>query len=173
MTTPDVHLARADVDPRPDDGLSPDRTQALIDVKFAGAARPDGPAAADPAVAAFYLGMREADADLGRRAESRAVSGMHQLGATTAHELTVYAFSQTVALHQRALQTPDPAARARLFGARNAFAESYAQLSLRDVTHMDAADVADRLVEALGSGLADPGQLVQAAWATPFPIVLT
>lgn len=173
MTTSDVHPASADVDPRPNDGLGPERTQALVDVKFAGAARPDGPAAGDPTVAAFYLGMREADADLGRRAESRAISGIHQLAAATAHELTVYAFTQAVALHQRALQTPDPATRARLFGARNAFAESYAQLALRDVTHMDAADVADRLVEALGSGLTDPGQLVKAAWAAPFPIILT
>lgn len=173
MTPPDVHPVRADVDPRPDHGLGPERTQALIDVKFAGAARPDGPAAGDPTVAALYLGMREADADLGRRVESQAISGMHRLSATTAHELTVYAFTQTVALHQLALQTSDPTGRARLFGARNAFAESYAQLSLRDVTHQDAADVADRLVEALGSGVTDPGQLVQAAWAAPFPIVLT
>ncbi|MBU4215941.1 MAG: hypothetical protein KJ792_14975 [Actinobacteria bacterium] len=171
MTTPEVRRLAAALDPRPDDGLDTARTRASIDVKFAGANRPAGPAAEDPAVAQLYRGMREADSDIGRRIEHAALGAGHRLSATSAHELVAYAFGQTVSLHLGALQLTDPVARARLFGARNAYAVSYAELALRDVLHIDAPDIADRLVEALDSGLTDPALLVESAWDAPFPIV--
>jgi hypothetical protein len=171
MTTPDVRRSAAALDPRAHDGLDSERTRAIIDVKFAGAGRPVGPAAADPAVAELYRGMREADADFGRRLETTSLTAGHSLSAPQAHELVAHAFSQTVNLHLKALQLTDPVARARLFGARNAYAVSYAELALRDVLHMDAPDIADRLVEALVNGITEPMLLVEAAWDSPFPIV--
>lgn len=173
MSTPDVRRSTVALDPRPHDGLDHERTRAFIDVKFAGARCPVGPAADDPAVAELYRGMREADADMGRRIEAAALAVGHALSAPSAHELVAYAFSQAVTLHLAAHQVTDPVARARLFGARNAYAVSYAELALRDVLHMDAPDIADRLVESLDTGSVDLSQLVGAAWDCTFPIVLT
>lgn len=172
MTTPNGQLIALGPDPSTARGMTVLGTRAMIDVKFAGARRPAGPAADNPAVAALYQGMREADADLGRRLERAALDGEHAVDAAAAHELTSYALAQTLAAHQAALQATDPNERARAFGARNAYAVSYAELALRNVEHMDAPDIADRLVEALDNGVSSVAQLVTSAWDAPFPISL-
>jgi hypothetical protein len=152
--------------------MSAPATRAMIDVKFAGATRPVGPTADNPAVAALYQGMREADADVGRRLERAALDGGYVVGATAAHLLTGYALDQAVSAHQAAQDIADVEERATIFGARNAYSASYAELALRNVEHMDAPGIADRLVEALDIGVTDTTLLVEAAWDARFPIKL-
>ena len=172
MTTSDVRLIATVPDPLQSRGMSAPSTRAMIDVKFAGATRPAGPAADNPAVAALYQGMREADADIGRRLERAALDGGHVVSAAAAHQLTAYALDQAVSAHQAAQDITDPDERATVFGARNSYSASYAELALRNVEHMDAPGIADRLIEALDVGVTDTTPLVEAAWDAPFPITL-
>jgi hypothetical protein len=169
---PDVRLLATVPDPLLGHGMSGSAARAMIDVKFAGSTRPAGPAADIPAVAALYQGMREADADVGQRLERAALDGGQQIDAAAAHELTEYALSRTIEGHQGAQRLTDPNERARVFGARNAYASSYAELALRDVEHMDAPDIADRLIEALDNGVVEVEKLVRCAWDAPFPITV-
>lgn len=161
------------LDPLPNVGLTPTATQALLDVRMAGATQRPGPGSDAPAVAEFYHGMREAEADLATRIETKARGGDHSVSAADAHELTVYAFQCAVEAHSRAITEPDAVQRARLFGARNAFSVAYGELALRDTEHMDAPDIADRMIEALDNGVTDTDLLVKAAWESNFPILLT
>jgi len=140
---------------------------------MAGASQRPGPGSDTPAVAELYLGMREAESDLGGRLEAKAKTGDHSVAAADAHELTVYAFKSAVEAHSRAITEPDAVKRARLLGARNAFSVAYGELALRDTEHMDAPDIADRMIEALNNGVTDTELLVKAAWESTFPILLT
>jgi len=160
------------LDPLADVGLPPLATRAVLDVKMAGSVQRPGPGADTQAVSELYHGMREAEADLAARIEAKARGGDHSVSAPEAHELTLYAFRRAVDAHTKAISNPDPGQRARLFGARNAYSVSYGELALRDVEHMDAPDIADRLIEALDSGITDTSLLVKAAWDGPFPIEL-
>jgi len=117
--------------------------------------------------------MREAEADLGARLEAKAKSGNHSVAAADVHELTVYAFKSAIEAHSRATKEPDAVRRARLFGARDAFSVAYGELALRDTEHMDAPDIADRIIEALNNGVTNTELLVKAAWESNFPILLT
>ncbi|MCL2850511.1 MAG: hypothetical protein FWE61_10790 [Micrococcales bacterium] len=161
------------LDPLPNVGLTPAAAQALLDVRVAGATERPGPGSDSPGNAEFYLGMREAEADLAARIEAKAKTGDHSVAAADAHELTVYAFHSAVDAHARAITEPDAVKRARLFGARKAFLVTYGELALRDTEHMDAPDIADRMVEALNNGITDTELLVRAAWESNFPILLT
>lgn len=171
MTFPDEQPA-AVLDPLSETPLTPARAQAMIDVKVAGSIQPPGPGTNDEAVAELYRGMREADADLAARLESAALSGDHSVPSHVVHGMVLYTFRRTIETHNNAVADLLPTSRARLFGARNSYAVSYAQLALRDVDHMDSPDIADRLIEALDSGAGSTEAVLAAAWDSPFPIDL-
>jgi hypothetical protein len=160
------------LDPLPDVGIPPMATQAMLDLKMANSVQRPGPGADAQAIAEWYRGQREAEADLYARIEAKARSGNHSVSAAAAHELTLYAFHRAVEAHTKAVAETDPVQRARLFGARNAYAISYGELALRDVEHMDAPDIADRIIESLDSGVTDTELLVLAGWDADFPILL-
>jgi len=160
------------LDPLPNVGLTPMAAQAMLDVRLAASVQRPGPGADSQAVAELYHGMREAEADLASRIETKARSGNHAVSAADAHELTVYAFRRAVEAHSRAINEPDAIQRARMFGARNAYSVAYGELALRSTEHMDAPDIADRMIEALDNGVTDTDTLVKAAWESNFPIDL-
>lgn len=87
-------------------------------------------------------------------------------------ELAQYALRRAMEAQQHlaVVADHDHHGRKAALGRRDAYARSYAELTLRSVDNQNAQLVADRLTDALADGITDRTELHDAAWNVRHPI---